>query len=454
MEEEVTLEKIKELIDKRVQWVGNISQSGKSRKIPLNFDGLLNAVLAGAIPNLAPRFKDTNTPEKAIEVILNYLMTTRNISSSHFPTLLQKSEAPNYQFHDYKLSSDEKTRKEILYWLLTFYYIDLTKLEGRKLKQRVIVGIRTNNPKIEKTIRDYILRGGIFDFEIKTGRIEEGYLDKKITYYLPSRPSAAYFALLLLISTILNTMQVEDQGKPFEDLSFEALILSNSGGKKWSAVYHPIGNLLRVYNLFFRELNPPKSRFIVFLESLAPPSLQNKNIVDSYYSLLSDLAFSILVEGYLNVNKLSKVIGEKISLELRAKRENKTYKLGKIYYANYVQTKFFGGENVDEDFEKLKKQMKAIALKIGELAKKGETQKSLLKRIIMDIKNEEVPVYFVETLVSYLPRLEREGIKITLPEKLVTLPIREFLILKNEFVVTLWNSYAGGSNKTNGGEKP
>ncbi|ACS90538.1 hypothetical protein [Thermococcus sibiricus] len=453
MEEEITLEKIKKLIDKRVQWVGNISQTGKFRKVPLNFDGLLNAVLAGAIPNLAPHFKEINTSEKAIEVILNYLMTTKDISSSHFPTLLQKSEAPNYQFYEYKLSSEEKTRKEILNWLLTFYYIDLIKLEGKKLKQRVIVGIRTDNPKIEKIIRDYLLRGGVFDFEIKTGRIEEEYFDKRITYYLPSLPSAAYFTLLLLISTILNTLQFENQGELFENLSFEVLILSNSGGKKWSVVYHPIGNLSRLYNLFFRELNFPKSKFIVFLESLMPPSLQNKNIVESYYSLLSDLAFSILVEGYLNVNKLSKVIGEKISLELRAKRENKTHKLGKIYYANYVQTKFFGGESMDEDFEKLKKQMKAIALKIGELAKKGETQKSLLKRIIMDTKNEEIPVYFVETLVSYLPRLEREGIKIMLPEKLVTLPIRQFLILKNEFVVTLWNSYTGDSNKTNGGEK-
>ncbi|USH00008.1 hypothetical protein K1720_00510 [Thermococcus argininiproducens] len=451
MREEITLEKIEKLIDKRVHWVGKISQNGKSRKVPLNFDGLLNAVLAGAIPNLAHRFKDANTPKEAIEIILNYLMTTKNISSSHFPTLLQKSEAPNYQFYDYKLGSDEKTRKDVLYWLLTFYYVDLTKFEGRRLKQRVIIGIRTNNPGIEKIIRDYTLRGGIFDFEIKTGRIEEEYFDKKITYYLPPRPSAAYFTLLLLLSTILNTMQFEDQDKLFENLSFEALILSNSGGNKWSAVYHPIGNLSRLYDLFFEELEYPKPKFITFLESLVPPSLQNKNIVDSYYSLLSDLAFSILVEGYLNVNKLSKVIGEKISLELRAKRENKTYKLRKIYYVNYVQTKFFGGETVNEDFEKLKKQIKAIALKIGELAKKGETQKSLLKRIIMDIKNEEVPVYFVETLVSYLPRLEREGIKITLPEKLVTLPIREFLILKNEFVVTLWNSYAGGSNKTNGG---
>jgi hypothetical protein len=102
---------------------------------------------------------------------------------------------------------------------------------------------------------------------------------------------------------------------------------------------------------------------------------------------------------------------------------------------------------MDENFKKLKKRMFAIAKETGKLGKMGDTQKGLLKRIIMDLKNEEIPVYFVETLVSYLPRLEREGINITLPQELVTLSIREFLILKNEFIISLWNSYVGFNKK-------
>lgn len=221
------------------------------------------------------------------------------------------------------------------------------------------------------------------------------------------------------------------------------MISSNSGGNKWSTIYHPINNLSKLYEMFFKEDESLKKKFITFLESLNPPKLQKANILDSYYSSLSDLAFSILVEGYLNVNNLSKVIGRKISLELRAKKENKSHKLGKIFHANYVQTKFFGGVEMDEDLEKLRKRMYAIANETGKLGSKGDTQKGLLKRIIMDLKNEEIPVYFVETLVSYLPRLEREGVQLTLPQELVTLSIRDFLILKNEFIITLWNSYAG-----------
>ncbi|WP_457752175.1 hypothetical protein [Thermococcus sp.] len=444
MEEEITLEDLKELIEKRITWVGKTLKSGKSRSIPVNFDGLLGAVLSGAIPNMS-RLKNVktldkaSTPEEAAEVILQYLMSRDSISSSHFPTLLQRKEAPNYQFQDYTLSSYEDAKKRVIYWLLTFYYLELIKE-----KQHVIVAIRSDNPEVEKILQEYLVVGSEFEFKLKAGRIETTYLDKSISYYFPPYPSAAYFTLLLLFSAILTQLRFQyTSEESITNAQFESMILSKHGGNKWSVIYHPVGSLSRLYNMFFKELKVPKQRFIVFLESLMPPSLQNRNIMDSYYSLLSDLAFSILVEGYLNVNKLSKVIGEKISLELRAKRENRTHKLGKIYYADYIQTKFFGGGNMGEDFEKLRKQMKAIALKIGELAKKGDTQKSLLKRIIMDVKSEEIPVYFVETLVSYLPRLEREGIRITLPDELVSLPIKEFLILKNEFVVTLWNSYAG-----------
>ena len=432
-------EKLMQLMLKRIRWVG-----WKNRKIPIDFDGLLNAVLSGAIPNISKRFKNASCIEDCAKIVLDYLMKTKDISSSHFPTILQKSEAPNYHFSDYKMDTSVKSKEEILNWLLSFYYIDLIRLEGRKLKQRTIVGIRSDNKDLEKLISNYTEKGGAYYFKVKVGEIIKQYTDRLITYYLPIYPSSAYFTLLFLLCLIMDDLRL--RGNYIQNLNFETLILNNSGGNKWTSVYHPIVNLKRIYDLFFNEddlTDTLKFKFIVFLESLTPPRLQNQNIVESYYSLLSSLAFSILIESYLNVQKLSQIISEKISLEFRAKRERQDYNFNKIYYVDYVQSKFFGGEVVS-DLENLRKQMKAIAFEIGKLANKGDTQKSLLKRIILDLKSEETPTTFVERLVSYLPRLEREDIKISLPQDIVTLPIRDFFIVKNEFIVTLWNSYVGG----------
>jgi hypothetical protein len=99
-------------------------------------------------------------------------------------------------------------------------------------------------------------------------------MDKKITYYLPPYPSAAYFIALLLFSSILNTLQFEDKEINFVDSSFEILISSNSGGNKWSTIYHPINNLSKLYEMFFKEDESLKKKFITFLESLNPPKLQ------------------------------------------------------------------------------------------------------------------------------------------------------------------------------------
>jgi len=434
-------EKLAQTILKRIHWVGWKTDRDKERKIPIDFDGLLNAVLSGAIPNISKRFKNASCIEDCAKIVLDYLMKTKDISSSHFPTILQKSEAPNYHFPDYKMDTSENSKEKILNWLLSFYYIDL---KGRKLKQRTIVGIRSDNKDLEKLISNYTEKGGVYYFKVKVGEIIKQYTGKLITYYLPIYPSSAYFTLLFLLCLIMEDLKSE--GDTIQDLNFETLILNNSGGNKWTSVYHPVVNLKRIYNLFFNDEDLTdllKFKFIVFLESLKPPRLQNQNIVESYYSLLSSLAFSILIESYLNVQKLSQIISEKISLELRAKRERQDYNFSKIYYVDYVQSKFFGGDVVS-DLENLRKQMKAIAFEIGKLANKGDTQKSLLKRIILDLKSEETPITFVEKLVSYLPRLERENIKVTIPQNIVTLPIRDFFIVKNEFIVTLWNNYIGG----------
>ncbi|MBO8144258.1 MAG: hypothetical protein H0Z16_06735 [Thermodesulfobacterium sp.] len=447
---------IRSLLEKRICWVGNVSQRGKARKIPIDFDGLLGAVLQGIIdpPNkinlpkkLKQKCNQVKTVDDWINIILEYLMQTKDVSSSHFPTILQKSEAPNYHFSDYRLTIDDSSKVNMLYWLLKFYYVELSR-ERRK----VVVGVRTKDEIVENIIRDFRRVGSRFDFELNRGRVDKTILDKEITFYIPPSPSSTYFTLLSLLCAILQTFEyIHADSRISLNLDFEALVLSNTGGKKWSTVYHPIINLTRIYNIFFRpeELTENgKSKFIVFLESLLPPRLTNQNIIDSYYTQLSSLAFSILLEGYLNVHKLSQVISEKISLELRSKRENQNYKLGNIYYLEHVHTKFFGGDSMSEDFGKLRKQMIAIAFNISELAKKGDTQRSLLKRIILDLKNEETPVTFVEKLVSYLPRLEREGIKITLPQELILLPVREFFITKNEFIVILWNKYMGGGDIT------
>jgi len=439
----VEISTIRSLLERRIYWVGKVSQRGKARKVPIDFDGLLGAVLSGAIPNISKRFEVARTREDCVSIILEYLMQTKDVSSSHFPTILQKSEAPNYHFSDYKLTTDDSSKMNMLYWLLKFYYVELFRE-----RRRVVVGVRTGDKIVEDIIRDFRRVGSRFEFELNRGRIDKTILDKEITFYIPSSPSSTYFTLLSLLCAILQTLEyIHSNSGTSLNLDFEALILSNAGGNKWSTVYHPIINLARIYNTFFRpeELTENgKSRFIVFLESLLPPRIANQNIIESYYSQLSSLAFSILLEGYLNVHKLSQVISEKISLELRARRENQSQKLGNIYYLHHVHTKFFGGDSMNEEFEKLRKQMMAIASNIGELAKKGDTQRSLLKRIILDLKSEETPVTFVEKLISYLPRLEREGIRVTLPRELISLPIREFFITKNEFVVILWNNYAGG----------
>ncbi len=440
-------DELKQSILKRIHWAGWKTNRGKERKIPIDFDGLLNAVLSGAIPNISKRFKGVNCPEDCAEIVLDYLMKTKDISSSHFPTILQKSEAPNYHFSDYKMDTSVKSKEEILNWLLSFYYVDLIRFEGGKLKQRTIVGIRSENKNIEKLLENHTEKGGLYYFKLKVGEIVKQYSDKKIIYYLPSYPSSAYFTLLFLLCLIMENLKLE--GNIIQNLNFEALILNNSGGNKWTSIYHPVVNLERIYNLFFNDedlTDLQKFKFIVFLESLKPPRLQNQNIVESYYSLLSSLAFSILIEGCLNVQKLSQVISEKISLELRAKRERSDYNLSRILYVDYVQSKFFGG-GVMKDLESLRKQMRAIASEIGKLANKGDTQKSLLKRIILDLKSEETPITFVEKLVSYLPRLERENIKVTIPQNIVSLPIRDFFIVKNEFIVILWNNYAGGEKQ-------
>ncbi len=448
-------EKLTQLMLKRIRWVGWKTDKGKDRKIPIDFDGLFSATLQAVIRppnmiNLSKKLKqkcvEAKTLDDWVNIILEYLLEeTEDVSSSHFPTILQKSEAPNYHFPDYMMDTNEKSKENILSWLLSFYYIDLIRREGRKLKQRTIVGIRSDNEHLEKLISSYTEKGGGYSFKIKVGEIIKQYTDKQITYHLPVYPSSAYFTLLFLLCLIMDDLRFRGEDT-IQNLNFETLILNNSGGNKWTAVYHPTANLKRIYDLFFNEEDLTdflKFKFVVFLESLRPPKLQNQNIVESYYSLLSSLAFSILVEGYLNVQKLSQVIGEKISLEFRARRERLDYNFNKIYYIDYVQSKFFGGDIVGS-FESLRKQMKAIAFEIGELANKGDTQKSLLKRIILDLKSEETPVTFVEKLISYLPRLEREDIRVSIPQDIVTLPIREFFIVKNEFIVILWNSYAGG----------
>lgn len=436
---------IRSLLGKRVYWVGNISQRGRRRKVPIDFDGLLGAVLSGAIPNISKHLEVARTRDDCVNIILDYLMQTRDISSSHFPTILQKGEAPNYHFSDYKFNIDNSSKIDMLCWLLKFYYVELSRK-----RRRVVVGIRTEDKIVEDIIRGFRRIGSQFDFELVWGKIDKTILDKEIAFYIPPSPSSVYFTLLSLLCAILQTLEYNhEDGETSLNLDFEVLILSNAGGKKWSTVYHPIINLTRIYNTFFRpeELTENgKSKFIVFLESLLPPELMNQNIVDAYYAQLSSVAFSILLEGYLNVHKLSQVISKKISLELRAKREIQNHKLRNICYLDYVNTKFFGGDNMNENFDKLRKQIRAIALNIGELAIKGDAQRSLLKRMILDLKNEETPVTFVEKLVTYLPRLEREGIKVTLPQELISLSVREFFIAKNEFIVILWNKYVGGGD--------
>ncbi|RLC46516.1 MAG: hypothetical protein DRH70_05310 [Candidatus Coatesbacteria bacterium] len=440
-------DKLEQLVLKRIHWAGWETNRGKGRKIPIDFDGLLNAVLSGAIPNISKRFEGTKSPEDCAKVVLDYLMKTKDISSSHFPTILQKSEAPNYHFSDYQMDTSENSKENILNWLLSFYYIDLIRFEGRRVKQRTIIGIRSENRNIKKLLESHTEKGGLYHFKLKVDEIIKQYTDKKIVYYLPRYPSSAYFTLLFLLSLIMEDLKLKHDA--IQNLNFETLLLNNSGGNKWTSVYHPVVNLERMYNLFFNDedlTDVLKYKFVVFLESLKPPRLQNQNVVESYYSLLSSLAFSILIEGCLNVQKLSQIISEKISLELRAKRERLDYNFSKIFYVDNVQSKFFGGE-VMGDLENLRKQLKAIAYEIGKLANKGDTQKSLLKRIILDLKSEETPITFVEKLVSYLPRLERENIKVIIPQNIVTLPIRDFFIVKNEFIVILWNNYAGGERQ-------
>jgi len=420
-----------DLILKRIRWIG-----WDNRKVPIELDSFLSATFSSMIPTIKD-LKDKNKAsdvENCAKILINHLMN-KDIGTSHFPTLLQKSEAPNYHFADYKLSKDNESKEKLLNWLLTFYYIELKR---RGSKYRTIIAIRSENEKVEKIIDENFRRiGSPYHYELKSELKIRNY-----TYSLPLYPTSTYYTLLFLVNGLLDYLRMED----LHDVFLEALILINSGGNKWSTIYHPIVNIKRLYQLFFAKdedlTEDERYKFCIFLESLKPPKLQNQNIIDSYYALLSSLSYSILLESYLNVQRLSQVISEKISLELRAKSEKSSHSLGKIYFVNYVQTKFYGG-GIMSDFENLRRQMIAIANKIGELAK-DENQRRLLKRLILDLRSEELPVSFTEKLIAYLSKLEREGIKITVPQSLVTLPLREFFIIKNEFIVTLWNKYAGG----------
>jgi len=436
---------VKDLMDKRLQYIGFSSDRGKRRKIPIDFDGLLNALLAGAIPNLTARFKNVDTKEKSIEILLNYLLSAE-ISSSHFITLLQRKEAPNYHLKDYRfLKKDAKIN--LLKWILSFYYLDLK--DDRK---RNIVGVRTDYDVILNAIKDnFILRGGRYCFELHRGKVEINTGSGLKQYFIPHYPSSTYFSLLLLLTSLFEVLKIEEKNPNLLNLNIEILILKNSGGNKWSVVYHPMINIGYLYQLFFwndeeytTNLN---AKFLVFLQSFNAPRLNNQNINDTYYSNLASFSYSLLVEGYLNIEKLSEIINEKISLELRAKRENKAHRFGSILFVDYVQQKLIGGESMDEKFENLRKQMQAIASKIGDLSTKGDTQRSLLKRIIMDVKSEDTQMGFTSAFLNYLPRLEREGVKVSLPPQINTLPIREFLIIKNEFVSNLWNKYIGGGGE-------
>ena len=101
---EISEDEIKRLIEQRIVWVGFKSERGNERKIPIKFDELFRATMAGAIPNISKRFKNVKSIMDCVNVIYNYL-SEANISSSHFPTILQKNEAPNYHYEDYPLTS-------------------------------------------------------------------------------------------------------------------------------------------------------------------------------------------------------------------------------------------------------------------------------------------------------------------------------------------------------------
>ncbi|AGB05369.1 hypothetical protein AciM339_1516 [Aciduliprofundum sp. MAR08-339] len=439
------LQEVKDLLEKRIWYVGFESSGGKKRKIPVDFDGFLNAILGGAIPNLTTKFKGANTKDKSIEVIIDYLLS-KDISSSHMPTVLKRKEAPNYHTTDYSFI-DNSRRKEILKWILSFYYLDL-----RDNKRRSIVAIRSDDDIMIETLRDnFVVKGGKYHFELSKGKLAANIGESERSYFIPYSPSSSYFALLILFSALFEILSLEGKTPDIMDLDVEIILLKNSGGNKWNVIYHPTVNIGRLYKLFFekdedyaKDLN---AKFWVFLSTLNPPRLANQNVNESYYSDLASFSYSLLIEGYLNVEKLSEILSEKISLEFRAKRENKAHRFGPVLFVDYVQHKMLGGDSMREEFESLRKQMRAIAFTIGQLSKKGDTQKSLLKRIIMDIKSEDLPPGFVSALLNYLPRLEREGIRVSLPSQISTLPMREFLIIKNEFISNLWNQYIGGGKE-------
>jgi len=431
-----------ELFKKRIRYVGYTSSKGKPRKIPIDLDAFMNVILGGAMPNISSKFLNINSDEEGAKVILKYLMS-HDISSSHMPTLLKIKEAPNYHFGDYEFLSEEN-KIDVLNHILSFYYVNLWST-----KRRAIVAINSESEAIRTIINDnFRVVGGDFYFELKKGRIEANVGGNMHAYFIPMSPSATYFTILILLSAIFQVMEIEEKHPLESNLEIEFLLLKNSGGNKWSVVYHPAVNLYRFYQMFFTSDDAFTSkggiRFVEFLRSLLPPHLNKQNIADSYYSDLASFSFSLLIEGYLNVEKISNIISEKISLEFRAQRENKVYRFGPILFTDYVQQKMLGGDKMDKKFKNLRKRMQKIGFEIGALASKGDTQKSLLKRIIMGIKSEDIPSGFTSALLDYLPRLEREEIRITVPSELSTLPIQEFLVIKNEFVSILWNKYIGG----------
>ncbi len=434
------------LLDKRIIYKVDSKVNNQLKNFQL--DPFLGAIFGPVLQNFykGEESKNIKNFEDFKKSILKY-WEDKDIGSSFMPILQRKMEAPNYHYEDYKFISNEEKIK-ILKNTLSYYYIDL-----KQKNSEVIIGIRTDNLIIKEIIEQNFRKiGSSFGFELNVNRIEIPTKNNKFTYLLPQSPSAAYYLLLLLLGAVFDLMKDIYEKIPNEtNLDIEILIQKNNGGNKWSVVYYNSINLYRLYKLFFADIDgrtkEDKPKFLEFLASL---NVRSPYILDSYYFDLSAFSYSLLIEGYFNFEKLSEIINEKISLELKAKREDPKHFLGGIYFLDYVQKKFLEDENMSQDFGDLRNRMKGIAIKIGDLSSLGDTQRSLLKRIIMDVKAEDIPSGFASSLFNYLPRLERENIFITLPSELSSLPIREFLIIKNEFLSILWNKYIKNEQRGDG----
>jgi hypothetical protein len=99
------------------------------------------------------------------------------------------------------------------------------------------------------------------------------------------------------------------------------------------------------------------------------------------------------------------------------------------------------------DLEKVYSTFYAIGTKISQI--ESSKDKKILKKIIVDLRNEEIPEKFIETLVKDISNLcLTKGAHISIPEEIIKKKLKgnKFYALKSTIIAALLNVYVRGES--------